>query len=58
MKLMKKEFIQVGIGRDAKKEYMVNKEAYNERVKYFIKKYANGKCKIKETERWDFIYNK
>ena len=52
------ESAYLGYGKDVIDEFKYNKEAYNERVKYFTQKYANGKYKSKETERWDFTYNK
>ena len=48
----------LGYGTDVIKEFKENRDAYNERVKHFTKKYANGKYKCTETERWDFTYEK
>ena len=47
----------LGYGTDIIKEFKENRKAYNERVKYFTAKYASGKYKVTETERWDFTYD-
>lgn len=48
----------LGYGRDVINEFIKDKKSYDERVKYFTKKYANKNYKNEQTQRWDFTYNK
>ena len=41
-------------GQDVIDDFMNNRDAYNERVRFFTKKYANGKYKNENEKRWDF----
>ena len=43
-----------GYGEDVLKEFTNDRAKYDQRVKYFTKKYANGKFKCPELTRWDF----
>ena len=46
-----------GYGEEAINDFINNKKAYNERVRYFTKKYADGIYKNENNQRWDFTYN-
>ena len=48
----------LGYGTDVINEFKNDRNAYNERVKYFTKKYANGKYQNKNKADWDFTYEK
>ena len=48
----------LGYGKEVINEFKNDKDAYNERVKYFTKKYADGLYIETNTTRWDFTYNK
>ena len=46
-----------GYGDEAINDFINNKEAYDKRVRYFTKKYANGIYQNDNYQRWDFTYN-
>ena len=51
------ESAYLGYGVDAIKEFNMNREEYNKKIRYFTEKYANGKYSCKDVDRWDFSYN-
>ena len=53
-----RESAYLGYGDEVLEEFVKDKEAYDKRVKFFTKKYANGKYKNEDTQKWDFTYTK
>ena len=45
-----------GYGEKAISDFTKNREVFNEKVKFFTQKYANGKYKNQNNERWEFNY--